>query len=112
MCRQKTCYQQSYEWLLAVHRSRRRARYPWIPREPATSCVVNGLVKEIPEMRVEFVVPENLESCDLKPYVAWQADVIHEPPLTSEGLFEQRYGDQIRRLHEEGKSREMILSEL
>ncbi|CDS42243.1 Ribosomal protein L27 L41 mitochondrial [Echinococcus multilocularis] len=73
LSRQKIAYVQRYKWLLDVCKSRRRARYPWIPREPPTSCVVNGEIQEMPEMRVEFVVPENLDRCELKPYVSWQA---------------------------------------
>ncbi len=63
-------------------------------------------------MHVEFIVPENLDTCELKPYVAWKADVINEPPLTTESLFEQRYGDKVRQLHEEGKSAENIISDI
>ncbi|VDK22278.1 unnamed protein product [Taenia asiatica] len=81
-------------------------------REPPTSCVVNGEVQEIPEMRVEFVVPEDLDTCELKPYVSWRAEVINEPPLTTESLFEIRYSDQVRQLHKDGSSPEEIISKL
>lgn len=81
-------------------------------REPPTSCVVNGEVQEIPEMRVEFVVPDNLDACELKPYVSWRAEVINEPPLTTESLFEVRYSDQVRQLHKDGSSPEEIISKL
>nr|CDS32480.1 mitochondrial 50S ribosomal protein L41 [Hymenolepis microstoma] len=103
LLRQKTAYVTSYKWLLDVHKSRRRARYPWIPREPPTSCIINGKVIEMPEMRVEFVVPPDLDKCELKPYVAWRASVVEEPELTAESLFEIRYAEQtvpnIPRLH-------------
>nr|CUU98343.1 hypothetical transcript [Hymenolepis microstoma] len=112
LLRQKTAYVTSYKWLLDVHKSRRRARYPWIPREPPTSCIINGKVIEMPEMRVEFVVPPDLDKCELKPYVAWRASVVEEPELTAESLFEIRYAEQVKQLHKEGNNVEEIVSKL
>lgn len=81
-------------------------------REPPTSCIINGKVKEIPEMRVEFVIPNNLDACELKPYVSWRADVVNELPLTTETLFEMRYAGQIRQLHKDGKKLDDIIERL
>ncbi|VDM36073.1 unnamed protein product [Hydatigera taeniaeformis] len=81
-------------------------------REPPTSCLINGRVQEIPEMRVEFVVPDNLDKCELKPYVSWRAEVINEPPLTSKSLFDMRYSDRVIQLHKTGSSPEEIISKL
>ncbi|KAM7537418.1 hypothetical protein Aperf_G00000076262 [Anoplocephala perfoliata] len=59
-------------------------------------------------MRVEFIVPQNLDGCELKPYVAWRASVVDEPPLTAKALFDIRYADQVRQLYKDGKNDEDI----
>ncbi|VDM00862.1 unnamed protein product [Schistocephalus solidus] len=92
-----------------LHKSRARAKFPWIPREPATICSVGHVQRKVPEMRAEFVVPVSLDSCELKPYVAWRASVVEEPPIDSQSLFKIRYDKQIKRLHEEGVKRADIL---
>lgn len=63
-------------------------------------------------MHVEFIVPPNLDKCELKPYVTWRASVVQQPELTTESLFEIRYADHVKQLHQNGKSMEEIISKL
>nr|VZI36902.1 unnamed protein product [Spirometra erinaceieuropaei] len=109
---QRIPYKQSYEWLLDVHKSRARARFPWIPREPPTICSVGHVQRKLPEMRADLVVPADLDSCELKPYVAWRANVVDEPPVNSESLFKIRYAEEIKRLHDEGVNKADILKKI
>ncbi|KAL7054334.1 hypothetical protein AAHC03_09070 [Spirometra sp. Aus1] len=68
--------------------------------------------RKLPEMRADLVVPADLDSCELKPYVAWRANVVDEPPVNSESLFKIRYAEEIKRLHDEGVNKADILKKI
>ncbi|VDP70362.1 unnamed protein product, partial [Schistosoma mattheei] len=56
-------------------------------REPTTSMEIYGQKIIFPEMYLDFIVPNNLDKCELKPYVSWQSKLVEEEPLTAEVLF-------------------------
>ncbi|CAH8440064.1 unnamed protein product [Heterobilharzia americana] len=110
--RQKIGFKTRYHWMLDLKKSRARAKYPWIPKEPITNMEIYGQKIEFPEMHLDFVVPNNLDKCDLKPYVSWRSKVVGEGPLTAESLFNQRYLQKITEMFKSGASKEEIMDYL
>lgn len=110
--RQKIAYKTRYHWLLDLKKVKARARYPWIPREPQTTVEIDGQTIELPERNLEFIVPKDLNTCNLKPYVFWRSKVVGEGPLTAETLFEKKYASKVRKMHEDGADTETIIKDL
>ncbi|KAF5398929.1 39S ribosomal protein L41 mitochondrial [Paragonimus heterotremus] len=110
--RQKVAYKTRYHWMLDLQKSRQRARFPWIPREPPTFVQIADQNVEFPEMMLEFVVPKDLDKCELKPYVDWRATTPVEEPLTAERLFEKKYLPKIQKMYERGMEKSEILEKL
>ncbi|VDP99937.1 unnamed protein product [Trichobilharzia regenti] len=107
--RQKIAYKTRYHWMLDLKKSRARSRNPWIPKEPITSMEIDGQKIEFPEMYLDFIVPNDLEKSELKPYVSWRSKEVGEGPLTPEILFEQRYLQKITEMYKNGASKEEIM---
>ncbi|KAA0184598.1 39S ribosomal protein L41 mitochondrial [Fasciolopsis buskii] len=110
--RQKISYKTRYHWLLDLQKSRQRARYPWIPREPPTKAEINGQLVELPEMTLEYIVPKNLAQSELKPYVEWRAETPMTPPLTARRLFDQKYFSSIQEMNEQGMEKDEIIKRI
>ncbi|CAH8669079.1 unnamed protein product [Dicrocoelium dendriticum] len=110
--RQKVAYKTRYHWMLDLQKSRQRARFPWIPREPTTYVDIDGQKVEFPEMRLEFIVPKDLDSCDLKPYVDWRADTPIEEALTAERLFEKKYIPTLQKMVGKGMEKSEIIKKI
>ncbi|TNN09606.1 39S ribosomal protein L41 [Schistosoma japonicum] len=110
--RQKIAYKTRYHWMLDLKKSRARAKYPWIPKEPVTSMEIYGQKIEFPEMYLDFIVPSELDKCELKPYVSWHSTTIGEGPLTAEVLFNKRYSRKITEMCKSGASDEEIMEYL
>lgn len=98
--------------MLDLQKSRQRARYPWIPREPATYVEIDGQQVEFPEMKLEFIVPKDLDNCDLKPYVEWRAEAPIEEALTVEKLFEKKYIPTLQKMVEQGKKKSEMIEKI
>ncbi|CAL8082340.1 unnamed protein product [Calicophoron daubneyi] len=110
--RQKIAYKTRYHWMLDLQKSRQRARYPWIPREPPTTVQLHGQLLEFPEMMLKLVVPPNLDKCELKPYVSWRAKTVQEEELSAERLFEKKYSNKIQDMFNQGIEDSEIIKKL
>lgn len=109
---QKISYKTKYGWALNLRKSRMRARYPWIPREPENVFKYDGQTLKFSETNLDFIVPDNLEQCDLRPYVEWRSKIEGEDELTADSLFEKRYRKQITKMFKRKMSDEQIISSI
>ncbi|CAH8448813.1 unnamed protein product [Schistosoma rodhaini] len=112
MFRQKIAYKTRYHWMLDLKKSKARAKYPWIPREPTTCMEIYGQKIISPETHLDFIVPNDLDKCELKPYVSWRSKLVEEGPLTAEVLFNNRYSQKITEMFKNGASNEEIMEYL
>ncbi|TPP67476.1 39S ribosomal protein L41 mitochondrial [Fasciola gigantica] len=110
--RQKISYKTRYHWFLDLQKSRQRARYPWIPREPATKAEIDGQLVELPEMTLEYIVPKSLSQSELKPYVEWRAETPMTPALTARRLFDQKYFSNIQETIKQGVGTDGIIGRI
>ncbi|OTF72852.1 39S ribosomal protein L41, mitochondrial-like protein [Euroglyphus maynei] len=53
------------------------------------------------EMEPDIIVPNDLDSCKLKPYVSYRTNEIHQSEFTAEDLFNSTYGAEIISKHQE-----------
>ncbi|KAG5448319.1 39S ribosomal protein L41, mitochondrial, partial [Clonorchis sinensis] len=110
--RQKLAYKTRYHWLLDLQKSRQRARFPWIPREPPTAVNIDDQRIEFPEMQLDFIVPTDLNQCELKPYVDWRASTPKEEELTADKLFDKKYIPKIQNMYERGVDKSEIIKKV
>ena len=59
--------------------------------------------ESVQEMIPELIVPEDLDSTDLKPYVSYATEETYQDELTSEDLFNYIYGRKILQDFKENK---------
>ena len=59
--------------------------------------------EHVPEMVPELIVPEDLDSTNLKPYVSYATEEVYQPELTSKDLFDIIYAGKIFRDFKENK---------
>ena len=85
----------SYEQYLKKQKHIARAEHPWIPKEAPTGIYIDNEWQEIAEMRPEIVVPKDLDTCKLRPYVEWKADLNTVDKLTPRQLFDDTYGKEM-----------------
>ncbi|KAL3311927.1 hypothetical protein Ciccas_009489 [Cichlidogyrus casuarinus] len=83
-----------------------------MPKEAPASLVINGKEFSVPEMRAEFIIPPNLSSTKMKPYVAWRCDTVTQGPLTPEDLYEAYYAKRVVSLFDKQASEQEIMDSL
>ena len=73
---------------------------------------MHGQKIEFPEMELDFVVPPDLDTCELKPYVSWRVKIPGEDTLTAEKLFQKKYANQIADMYDKKVSKSDIIQKI